>query len=275
MSSKHGLLREGTGTPTGGLILHGLVSCIFTAAVPLLPNSLEGFTFIINTYTYGHSVLNLTLAFGILFPILVHRMNACSTATVDNDLLYRSKQTWSWQILIWWPFRWACAGFLILVNSFLVVLPFIPTAYTDGFPRKIPTWNLPVTVLPFYVAGAVAGLFIVFISSSMEFLNSRVVENTQTVNISNFVFPVRRRWEIQCPEVKQAFRYYPLSLPLQNLNFNPLSSKFMTAANEKILSALILTISPLIVRHLLAIYPQKKRNSRCGRRDQKSALPQR
>ncbi|MCJ1462464.1 hypothetical protein MMC07_001066 [Pseudocyphellaria aurata] len=188
-------------------ILATITSFIDQAAVPLLPNSLEGFYFIINTYTYGHSILNLSLAFGILFPILVHRMNAYSTATVDNLLLYKkSKPNWSWQILRCWPFRWACAGFLILVNIFLVILPFIPTAYTNGSPRKIPSWSLPVTVLPFYVAGAVAGLFIVFISTKMEFFNSHVVEDTHRVDISNFVYPERRRWDIHYPEFGALWR---------------------------------------------------------------------
>lgn len=200
MSSKHGILREHTGTPTGGLILHGLVSCIFITAMPLLPNSLEGFTFILNTYTYGHSVLNLTLALGILFPVLVHRVHAYSTATADNVLLYRSPRDWSWQILKWWPTRWACAGFLILVNLFLVILPFVPTDNTDGIPRKIPTWALPVTVLPVYIAGAVAGFLIVFICRDMRFCNSLVVE--RSVTLRNFVFPVDRRWKIEYPEVK-------------------------------------------------------------------------
>lgn len=205
-SSKHGVSREGTGTPTGGLILHGLGSCIFTVAVPLLPKSLEGFTFILNTFTYGQSALNLTLAFGTLFPILVHRMNANSTATADNRLLYHTLRTYSWQILTWWPTRWMCAGFVILVNSFLVVLPFIPTAYTDGKPRRIPTWNLPVSVLPVYVAGAVAGFSIAFISINMSFLNSRVDEHS--VRLSGFVYPKHRRWEILYPEVKHAFCYH-------------------------------------------------------------------
>lgn len=206
MSSKHGVSREDTGTPTGGLILHGLVSCIFIVAMPLLPHSLEGFTFILNTFTYGHSVLNLTLAFGILFPILVHRMNANSTATADHSLFYHTLRTYSGQILTWWPTRWMCAGFLILVNSFLVVLPFIPTAYTDGKPRRIPTWKIPVSVFPDYVAVAVAGFSIAFISINMSFHNSRVDEHS--VRLSGFVYPKNRRWEILYPEVTHAFCYH-------------------------------------------------------------------
>ena len=203
-SSKYGLLREDVGTPTGGLILHGLVSCIFTAAVPLLPESLEGFTFIINIYTYGHSILNLTLAFGVLFPILIHRMNAYSTATADKALRFPTEWPWSWQILRSGPIRRICAGFLILGNIFLVVLPFIPNAYTDGTPRKIPTWKLPVTSFPVYAAGAVASFLIVFISKTMNFHNSHV--DAGSVIQNNFVVPARRRWEIQYPEVKHAVR---------------------------------------------------------------------
>lgn len=204
MSSNHGRLREDIGTPTGGLILHGLVSCIFTTAVPFLPDSLEGFTFIINTYTYGHSILNLTLAFGVLFPILVYRMNAYSTATVDNALFFRTQRPWSWQILRSGPIRQICAGFLILVNSFLVILPFLPNVYTDGTPRKIPTWKLPVTSFPAYAAGAVAGFIIAFISETMNFHNSHVVAGS--VIQKNFVIPARRRWKIGYPEVKHAVR---------------------------------------------------------------------
>ena len=219
MSSKHGILRERTGTPTGGLILHGLVSCLFITATPLLPNSLEGFTFILNTYTYGHSVLNLTLALGILFPVLVHRVRANSTATADNFLRYRSPQKWSWQILKWWQTRWTCAGFLVIVNSFLVILPFIPTDNTDGTPRKIPTWKLPITVLPVYIAGAVAGFLIVFICRDMEFRNSLVVGRSLT--LQNFVYPVHRRWNIQYPEVK------PSAIPFFPARSNSLSTHIL------------------------------------------------
>lgn len=248
MSSKYGLLREGTGTPTGGLILHALVSCIFAAAVPLLPNSLEGFIFIINTYTYGHTILNLTLASGVLLPILVHRMNANSTATADNALLYGSKPTWSWQILKLGPARWLCAGFLVLVNSFLAFLPFIPSKNTDGSLRKIPTWKIPVTVLLVYAAGAVAGFFIVFISTTMDFLNTRVVEGS--VTHSDFVYPVNRRWKIEYPKVKHALRY---NSPPCTFQPNYLHPSFDILNVEKQISLIL--ISPLTARYLLAIHP--------------------
>jgi hypothetical protein len=59
MSSKYGTTEwDGLGTPTGGLILHGLVTCITIAATPFYPNgNTEGITFITNMYTYAHAFL--------------------------------------------------------------------------------------------------------------------------------------------------------------------------------------------------------------------------
>jgi hypothetical protein len=60
MSSEYGANEwDGLGTPTGGLILHALVTCITIAAIPFYPNgNTEGITFITNIYTYAHAVLH-------------------------------------------------------------------------------------------------------------------------------------------------------------------------------------------------------------------------
>lgn len=222
MSSKHGLSQEDIGTPSGGLILHGLISCIFITATPLLPNSLEGYTFILNTFTYGHSILSLTLAFGILFPLVRFRMNANQTAKIDQRLLYHSLDSWDWLILKIWPMRWLCAGFLVLVNSLIIMLPFIPAPNPDGTPRKIPTWTLPAATIAVYIAGALAGLVIVFISTQMSFLNSTIDEagtyphghsvRTERVRLNsldwNWISPKFRRWEIEYPEVRPMFSFF-------------------------------------------------------------------
>lgn len=57
-SSRYGQTTwDGLGTPTGGIMLHALVTCITIAATPFYPNSTEGQTFVVNIYTYAHSVL--------------------------------------------------------------------------------------------------------------------------------------------------------------------------------------------------------------------------
>jgi hypothetical protein len=56
-SSHYGRNRDGLGTPTGGLILHTLVSCIVIASTPMFDRSLEGFSFVITLFQYGHAVL--------------------------------------------------------------------------------------------------------------------------------------------------------------------------------------------------------------------------
>ncbi|KAI9773308.1 MAG: hypothetical protein M1840_007523 [Geoglossum simile] len=56
-SSHYGRNRDGLGTPTGGLILHTLVSCIVIASTPMFDRSLEGFTFVTTLFQYGHAVL--------------------------------------------------------------------------------------------------------------------------------------------------------------------------------------------------------------------------
>lgn len=168
--------------------------------MPFLPDSLEGLNFINNTYTYGHSVLNVVLAFGALFPIIIFRMNATQTAKADNELLFHSsKSTWDWQILGRRPSRWLISGFLIVFNIFLVTLPFRPTDNPDGTPRRIATWKLPVTVLSLYFAGALAGVIIALISSRMVFRNS----NTHSIPITqeNWVHPKTRGWIIEYPQV--------------------------------------------------------------------------
>ena len=88
-----------------------------------------------------------------------------------------------------------------------------------------PTWKLPVTVLPVYIAGAVAGFLIVFICIDMKFRNSLVVEGS--VTRETFVFPVHRRWEIEYPEVTPSAT---LSFPARSnlLSTHPLLPKRMT-----------------------------------------------
>lgn len=208
-SSSYGLLREEIGTPTGGLILHGLVSCVFITAVPFLPGSLEGLNFMTNTYVYGHSVLNIALAVGSLFPLIIFRMNATQTAKIDGELLFPHSQTaWDWQILKWRYYRWLTSVFLLLFNGFLVGLPFASSPNPDGTPRRIPTWRLPVSVLSLYFAGAVAGVLMVAISRRMVFRNSPA--GSELITIENWVHPKSRQWMIEYPPVSPC--HNPISL---------------------------------------------------------------
>lgn len=62
------------------------MSCIFITAILLLLNSFDCCTFIRNTFTYDHNVLNLMLLFGNLFPILLYPMEVGQTYVIDRKV---------------------------------------------------------------------------------------------------------------------------------------------------------------------------------------------
>lgn len=60
MSSSYGINTwDGIGTPTGGLVLHATVTCIYIASIPLSPiaQSMEAKQLVQTLYTYGHSIV--------------------------------------------------------------------------------------------------------------------------------------------------------------------------------------------------------------------------
>lgn len=99
---------------------------------------------------------------------------------------------WEYKLLKKDVIRWSCAIFFIGFNSFLVILPMVPSNQANGKPRRIPSWKLPAVVLPFFAAGAVAGFLITIIATHMEFKTGP--------NQLRFSYAARR-WVIQYPRV--------------------------------------------------------------------------
>ncbi|PBP28428.1 hypothetical protein BUE80_DR000493, partial [Diplocarpon rosae] len=173
-SSTYGHLRDSAGTPTGGLVLHGLATCItITSTVLYEDGSTEGLSFIINLFTYGHSVMGIALGFGLFF--LKKRLKENKT-DFDGDINENTHlsdtpppPSWEYKMLKNDLVRWSCAIFFIAVHGFLVVLPMVPSKLANGKERRIPNWELPAVVLPFFAAGAVAGFLITIFATHMEF----------------------------------------------------------------------------------------------------------
>lgn len=70
-SSEYGTAEwDGFGTPTGGLILHAVITCIYIASIPLRENNASQ-QFVLRLYTYGHSVVSCKEPY--LMAILVFR----------------------------------------------------------------------------------------------------------------------------------------------------------------------------------------------------------
>jgi hypothetical protein len=93
--------------------------------------------------------------------------------------------------------KWIVALSFITINGFLTIVPFITTNNTDGTVRKIPTWLLPVVVLPMYILGAFAAFFIMAWAPKLEFQGS----NGPTEN--SFVPYSSRRWIMQYTGLKR------------------------------------------------------------------------
>ncbi|KAH8590050.1 amino acid permease-domain-containing protein [Bisporella sp. PMI_857] len=175
-SSTYGRLRDSAGTPTGGLVLHGLATCITITATPLYGDgSTEGLSFIMNSFTYGHSML------GNFDGDIDENAQLSGTPPLPR---------WEYKILKTRGLRWSCAIFFICVNGFLVILPMVPSNLASGKPRRIPNWELPAVVLPFFVVGAIAGLTITIFATHMEF---RTGPNQLDIPYA------ARRWVIQYP----------------------------------------------------------------------------
>ena len=200
-SSDYGRNRDGFGTPIGGLILHGLISCILVAATPFSGSSLDGLTFIYNLYTYGHSVLRIALGIGLFY--LRRRMNENETAAVDiPDEAY--DVPWNYKLLTKKKLRYLLAVFLIATNTFLVILPVVPsTTNPDGSKRLIPFWLLPTTILPVYVVGGLAAIMVLLIAPRMYFQTSLGTSRNEFVPYN------ARRWVIVYPEVRTAYLKIP------------------------------------------------------------------
>lgn len=105
------------------------------------------------------------------------------TADVQENFTYNFFKKRRW--------RSAVAVSFILINLFLVIVPFISTNNPDGTRRRIPTWILPLIVLPMYILGALAAVFIMAFSPKLEFKGS----NGRTPE--TFVPYNNRKWIMQ------------------------------------------------------------------------------
>jgi hypothetical protein len=171
MSSRYGQTTwDGLGTPTGGIVLHALVSCITIAATPFYNGpAQEGLTFVVSLFTYAHSVLAFILGFGLFF--LKRRMNDNQTANAD-EVDAGSEETFEYKLLrndIW---RYILAVAMILVNGFVIFASFAKSDYPSGEKRRIDTYILPIVVLGMYCIGAIVGYFIMCFAWGFEFKGS-------------------------------------------------------------------------------------------------------
>ncbi|OJD36866.1 high affinity methionine permease [Diplodia corticola] len=138
------------GTPTGGLLLHALATCITIASVPDYGDGIhEGIMFVINLFTYGHAILQIILGIGLIF--LKKRMEDNETHRHDpanSKGPYEEKWPWDYNILDRTWKRLTTGAIFILVNAFVVVMPLVPTtSLLDGCPRRIKIFYLPITVI--------------------------------------------------------------------------------------------------------------------------------
>lgn len=171
-TSKYGrTVRVRVGTPTGALILHGLVSCITIAATPFYPVPTEGISFMINLYTYSHSVIggkhlylssipttthiSSLVLLGLGIPKIRQRMIENQTSAADMPGRSYSSQ-WEFKMMPSVGWRYVLASIIVLINAFLVAGACIPL----GAESRIHTWTIPATVLPMYALGALVGIYI-------------------------------------------------------------------------------------------------------------------
>lgn len=112
-----------------------------------------------------------------------------ASTDVQEDFTYNFFENKLW--------KWTVALSFIAINCFLVLVPCISTNNTDGTPRKIPTWILPLLVLPTYLLGALAAVFIIGWAPRLEFKGSNGPTD------SSFVPYNSRRWIVQYRKLKR------------------------------------------------------------------------
>ena len=68
-SSEYGTAEwDGFGTPTGGLILHVIITCIYIASIPLRDNNACQ-QFVLRLYTYGHAIVSCRVPYPMALPV--------------------------------------------------------------------------------------------------------------------------------------------------------------------------------------------------------------
>ncbi|KAL4974576.1 amino acid permease-domain-containing protein [Aspergillus desertorum] len=181
---------DNLGTPTGGLVLQALVTCITIA-------SYEPYRTTLTLYTYGHAVACSALGIGVFF--IRKRMNQYETSSTDPaDKAYG--KDWQYQVMKTDRIRYMATIFFIIVNLFLVVVPFIPSNNPDGTRRDTPSWVQPLIVTALYALGALVSLYIlVFVGQeNLTFRGSRYNVHDPG-DMSGFVDYNERRWIVTYP----------------------------------------------------------------------------
>ncbi|XHF98274.1 hypothetical protein AWENTII_001834 [Aspergillus wentii] len=212
MSSGYGISRwDHLGTPTGGLVLHAAITCIYIASIPLFQgDNDEGKQFALTLYTYGHSIISFLLGIGILF--LQKRMNEYETKEANPSDHY-FPGPWSYQVLKNKRTRYGAVAFFTIVNIFLIALPFKTTNNPDGSTRRIPSWAVPVTVLSVFAFAALVALYIICFVRKLDFQQSRGRKITEFIPYNN------RKWIIGYPELRKKRNWIQVftSLPWEEI----------------------------------------------------------
>ncbi|KAL4812941.1 amino acid permease-domain-containing protein [Aspergillus spinulosporus] len=174
---------DNLGTPTGGLILQALVTCITT----------------VQDHPYLVHLWSCRAALGIGVFFIRKRMNQYETSSTDPaDKAYG--EHWEYQVMKTSHLRYAATIFFITVNLFLVIVPFIPSDNPDGTPRDTPSWVQPVIVTALYALGASVSLYIIAFED-LKFRGSRYNIHDPG-DLSGFIDYNERRWIV-------TYRGYP------------------------------------------------------------------
>jgi amino acid transporter len=136
-------------TPKGALVLHWITSIIFIAAAP---TSSDGYSFAIGLYTYGHILITILVAIGLLK--LKSRMRTLPNHSNYRLTFFRSR-----------PLLWVVT--IIFAMGNLLILIFAGKTHDAG---KIPRWWWPITILILFFASFLywAGIYILQLPSKTQ-----------------------------------------------------------------------------------------------------------
>ncbi|KAL4782538.1 amino acid permease-domain-containing protein [Aspergillus varians] len=193
------------GTPTGGLILQALATCITIA-------SIQPFHSVLNLYTYGHAVVCFILGIGVLY--IRKRIIQYDTKSAD-PMRHGFDLPAEYQVLKKHRYRYIAVAFFTLVHLFLVIVPFIPSRNPDGSHRDMQSWVHPVVVSAFYVFGALVALYVLGFVEGLTFRGS---EYNFAQNSDGRLFREynERRWIVQFSDRPRDWKtLFDLFKPLQ------------------------------------------------------------
>ncbi|KAL2820553.1 amino acid permease-domain-containing protein [Aspergillus cavernicola] len=187
-SSKYGTTQwDHLGTPTGGLVLQALVTCVTIACV-------DPFRTILNLSTYGHAVACLILGIGVLF--IRKRMDQYETK--DADPIGAGYTTpWHFQVMKRPLIRYLAVIFSTVANAYLIIIPFKPTSNPDGTHPATPSWVQPTIVIVVYAIGAIVALYIITFVPVLDFRQSTCDIRQNPEDRGRFVDYNDRRWIIR------------------------------------------------------------------------------